>query len=453
MTPYAEKITYCLLFLICAAILSGLHFSLQRLGKMQTKEELKNQGFTYFPKLLKFFVSTHEWDALWFALNFSKLIFYLIFSLFMFLLLASRTSYNLSQESSPMLMIESSKESLIAYGLGTVFIALFTDFFMQFLCARNPKFWFKTLATASSILLTLTLPMTLGFLKFTQIFFPKKTPFTPSPSFRVHDKILEWLHDSEIEFLLEANEKKLIYSVIGFKDRIAREIMVPRINMFSIPSSTTIARAAASFLEEGYSRIPVYEDNVDKIIGVILYKDVLNLLIVNKEPSATLTNESIGKLIKPVVYAPETKKISALLQEFRSKQIHLAIVVDEYGGTEGIVTIEDILEELVGEIEDEYDINQAQPFSTLSTGGWIVNAKMNIIDIEEELGIKIPSNPDYDTIGGYIVHKAGSIPSEGWQIHHDNFELEVLGGDERSIDKIKITPFQHRSKPAVMTKQ
>ena len=134
MTPYAEKITYCLLFLICAAILSGLHFSLQRLGKMQTKEELKNQGFTYFPKLLKFFVSTHEWDALWFALNFSKLIFYLIFSLFMFLLLASRTSYNLSQESSPMLMIESSKESLIAYGLGTVFIALFTDFFMKFLC-------------------------------------------------------------------------------------------------------------------------------------------------------------------------------------------------------------------------------------------------------------------------------------------------------------------------------
>ncbi len=180
-------------------------------------------------------------------------------------------------------------------------------------------------------------------------------------------------------------------------------------------------------------------------MGVILYKDVSNLLIAQQETSATMTSQNIQKLIKPVVYAPETKKISALLQEFRLKQIHLAIVVDEYGGTEGIVTIEDILEELVGEIEDEYDINQTQMFSTLSTGGWIVMAKMNIIDIEGELGIKIPSSPDYDTIGGYIVHKAGSIPSEGWQIHHDDFELQVLSADERSIDKIKITPTQNRT--------
>ncbi|MCX6989419.1 MAG: hemolysin family protein [Chlamydiae bacterium] len=445
MTPYAEKILYCLLFLVSAAIVSGLHFSLQRLGKMQTKEELKNQGFTYFPKLLKFFVSTHEWDALWFSLSFSKLIFYLIFSLSMFFFLASSDSSIVKDPAHAVLIITSSTEVFIANALITVFVALFTDFFMQFLSARNPKFWFKTLASPSSILLTLTLPMTLGFLKFTQIFFPKKTPFTPSPSFRVHDKILEWLRDSEIESLLETNEKKLIYSVIAFKDRIAREIMVPRISMFSIPTSTTIAQAATCFLEEGYSRIPVYQDNVDKIVGVILYKDVSNLLIAQQETSATMTSQNIQKLIKPVVYAPETKKISALLQEFRLKQIHLAIVVDEYGGTEGIVTIEDILEELVGEIEDEYDINQTQMFSTLSTGGWIVMAKMNIIDIEGELGIKIPSSPDYDTIGGYIVHKAGSIPSEGWQIHHDDFELQVLSADERSIDKIKITPTQNRT--------
>ncbi len=248
MTPYAEKILYCLLFLVSAAIVSGLHFSLQRLGKMQTKEELKNQGFTYFPKLLKFFVSTHEWDALWFSLSFSKLIFYLIFSLSMFFFLASSDSSIVKDPAHAVLIITSSTEVFIANALITVFVALFTDFFMQFLSARNPKFWFKTLASPSSILLTLTLPMTLGFLKFTQIFFPKKTPFTPSPSFRVHDKILEWLRDSEIESLLETNEKKLIYSVIAFKDRIAREIMVPRISMFSIPTSTTIAQAATCFL-------------------------------------------------------------------------------------------------------------------------------------------------------------------------------------------------------------
>jgi CBS domain containing-hemolysin-like protein len=140
-----------------------------------------------------------------------------------------------------------------------------------------------------------------------------------------------------------------------------------------------------------------------------------------------------------VLYTPETKKISQLLQEFRSKQIHLAIVVDEYGGTEGIVTIEDILEELVGEIADEYDINEEVMYSAMPSGGWIVDAKMSILDIDEELGIKIPHSPEYDTIGGYIFHRAGSIPSKGWKIHQDEFGLEILSSNDRSIGKIKIT--------------
>jgi len=441
MPHQLEKILYCIFFLICAAIVSGLHFSLQRLGKMQTREELKKQGFTYFPKLLKFFVSGHEWDALWYSLNFSKLIFYLIFGLSCFFFLFSEQSMKeSSQNGKDILMISSSLPEFFLKAVITVFITLLADFFTQFLCARRPKFWFKVLSIPSSILLTLTLPLTLGFLKITAVFFPKKTHFDPSPSFRAQDKILEWLQDSEIESLLEKNEKKLIYAVISFKDRIAREVMVPRINVFSIPSDTTVPQAAKSFLEEGYSRIPVYKDNVDKIIGVLLYKDVLNLMLKTKDAPSALSTKTIESLIKPVVYTPETKKISALLQEFRTKQIHLAIVVDEYGGTEGIVTIEDILEELVGEIEDEFDEQQAQMFSTVATGGWIIEAKMNIIDVEEELGIKIPTSPEYDTIGGYIFHKAGSIPSNGWKIHHDEFDLEVLSSDERSINKIKITP-------------
>ncbi|MCX6989554.1 MAG: hemolysin family protein [Chlamydiae bacterium] len=440
MPHYIEKILYCLFFLICASIVSGLQFSLQRLGKMQTKEELKKQGFTYFPKLLKFFVSGHEWDALWYALNFSKLIFYLIFGLSFFFFSFSVDALKDKTLSLDTLLISSSLPEFFLKSFITVFITLIADFLVQFLCARKPRFWFKVLSIPSSILLTLTLPLTLGFLKITAAFFPKKTHFIPSPSFRVQDKILEWLHDSEVESLLEKNEKKLIYAVISFKDRIAREVMVPRINVFSIPVDATIAQAANCFLEEGYSRIPVYENNVDSIIGVLLYKDVLNLLITNKGNLSVLDTKTIQTLVKPVVYTPETKKISVLLQEFRSKQIHLGIVVDEYGGTEGIVTIEDILEELVGEIEDEYDVQQTQMFSTVATGGWIIEAKMNIIDVEEELGIKIPTSPEYDTIGGYIFHKAGSIPSKGWKIHHDEFDLEVLSSDERSINKIKITP-------------
>ncbi|HEY5260013.1 MAG TPA: hemolysin family protein, partial [Rhabdochlamydiaceae bacterium] len=226
-----------------------------------------------------------------------------------------------------------------------------------------------------------------------------------------------------------------ILSIASFKDRMAREVMVPRIDVFSLPSDTTLQEAIDHFLKEGYSRIPIYRDTVDHIIGVLLYKDILKHAL-----NRSASQDSIEKLIKPVLYTPETKKISHLLQEFRGKQIHLAIVVDEYGGTEGIVTIEDILEELVGEIADEYDIDQELQFSSLPAGGWVVDAKMGIVDIEEDLGVKIPQSPEYDTIGGYIFHRAGAIPSKGWRIHLDDYDIEVLSSDERSIEKIRITP-------------
>ena len=122
----------------------------------------------------------------------------------------------------------------------------------------------------------------------------------------------------------------------------------------------------------------------------------------------------------------------------------MAIVVDEYGGTEGIVTIEDILEELVGEIGDEYDIGKDQPFYALPDGSWVVDAKMNILDIEERLGIRIPPDPEYETIGGYVFfHCAGTIPAKGWRLMHDDFDLEVLGSNERSVKKVKVIPHPH----------
>ena len=118
----------------------------------------------------------------------------------------------------------------------------------------------------------------------------------------------------------------------------------------------------------------------------------------------------------------------------------MAIIVDEYGGTEGIVTIEDILEELVGEIEDEYDIGEDAEYSEIPGGGWVVDAKMSILDIEQQIGIQIPPNHEYETVGGYVFHCAGTIPAKGWRLSHDDFDLEVLSSDERSLKKIKIIP-------------
>ncbi len=234
------------------------------------------------------------------------------------------------------------------------------------------------------------------------------------------------------EFLRASN---LVDSASHFKERIAKEIMVPRVNLFALPADTPIHEAAALFAQEGYSRIPIYKETLDQITGVVLYKDLLTHYT-QPHPDLSLPLETLAK---PVLFAPETKRISILLQEFRSKQIHMAIIVDEYGGTEGIVTIEDILEELVGEIEDEYDLD-ADPFFQLPDGSWIVDAKMSILDIETHVGIRIPPNPEYETIGGYVFHCAGSIPPKGWRLSHDAFDLEVLSSNERSLKKIKIVP-------------
>jgi CBS domain containing-hemolysin-like protein len=162
--------------------------------------------------------------------------------------------------------------------------------------------------------------------------------------------------------------------------------MIPRTEVFSLSATTTIREAAQKIKEEGYSRIPVYTQNLDTIIGLIMYKDLLNVTLgcVQNNQPAKLDN-SIETLVKPILFTPKTSKVSHLLHEFRRKQTHLAIVVDEYGGTEGLITIEDCLEEIVGEIADEYDEEEGL-YIAEADGGWIVDASMSLLDIQDRLG-------------------------------------------------------------------
>jgi CBS domain containing-hemolysin-like protein len=223
-----------------------------------------------------------------------------------------------------------------------------------------------------------------------------------------------------------------------FKDRIAREVMVPRVSIFSLSHETTIEDAATLIYKEGYSRTPVYKDTLDNIIGVLMYKDVLAKYMEHaSKGDKAILQTPISSLVKNVLYTPETKKISHLLQDFRKQQVHLAIIVDEYGGTEGIVTIEDILEEIVGDIADEYDEEEAL-FIPLPEGGWLIDARMSILDIEEQLGIEISQDGDYDTIGGYVFHETGMITAKGYIIRKPTFELEVLRSNDRRVEKLRI---------------
>ncbi|MBX9923460.1 MAG: hemolysin family protein [Rhabdochlamydiaceae bacterium] len=434
-----EKILYSTLYLLPAAIVSGLSIALQALGKIRGKEEIQDP--TRFPlfKLFDWRYPKRIWESILFTLYISKLVYYLIFGFvsFYFLFLYEASGSNSTQTTNQLSFYASSilEISLI------VGISLLLEFLLSLLIEKAPEIAVRFLSLPASLLMVPYLP--LMFLYFEgKYFLQKEKPFSAQKlPFKLQEKLLEYLEESELNQYLDKNEKKLIHTVISFKDRIAREVMVPRIDVFSISSETSILEAGRHFSLEGYSRIPVYKDNVDKIIGVLLYKDILGLYtkhIESKLPLEAL-HKTVEHFVKPVLYTPETKKIAGLLQEFRSKQIHLAIVVDEYGGTEGIVTIEDVLEELVGNIEDEYDTQEEKSFFALASGGWIVDAKMTILDIEEQLGIPIPTHAEYDTIGGYIFHRAGSIPSKGWKIHLDEVDLEVIKSDERSVQKVKIT--------------
>lgn len=302
--------------------------------------------------------------------------------------------------------------------------------------SRYPKQSLKILSSISSLLTLLTLPINLLLLNLPKFLLK---PILDSDNQEL--KIQDILQDVKSKNSFDNQNKKLIEAVVTFKDKIVREVMVPRVNVFALKDTTTIQEAVSKVIHEGYSRIPVYHLNIDTIEGVLLHKDLLKVFqkINQGILPATYLEESIKDLIIPPLYTPETKNVANLLQDFKSKQMHMAIVVDEYGGTEGIVTIEDIIEEIVGDIFDEYDIDKDTPF-TKQAGSWIVDAKMSLLDIKEHFNIDFHEEGDYDTIGGYIYQKSGTIPKKGFKIIQDDCQIEVISSSERGIEKVKITP-------------
>lgn len=247
------------------------------------------------------------------------------------------------------------------------------------------------------------------------------------------------IEDLATEHFITSQDKKLFEAVINFKDKIAREIMMPRVNLFCIPEDMPISQAATLLKTEGYSRVPIYKESVDNIVGVLLYKDLLALYMQGK-PIAQL-DTPVKNLSKKVYYCPETKTISSLLQEFKKRQTHMAVVVDEYGGTSGIVTIEDILEEIVGRIDDEYDTHE-RLYRSGPKGSWIVDGQMTLFDLQNELGIELPQEDEYDTLAGFIFYHTGSIPTAGTTFHHESYEFTIMKSNDRAVDEVQITPIK-----------
>ena len=250
----------------------------------------------------------------------------------------------------------------------------------------------------------------------------------------------ESLHSSEeLQYLLdqgkesgalEDNEHELIKNVFDFNERVVKNIMVPRTKISGIELNTSKEEVIQTIIGEGYSRMPVYDDIIDKIIGIIHAKDVLPLLAGKKE-------WTLSDIIRKPYFVPETKKINDLLSELQQKRIQIAIVIDEFGGTAGMVTLEDIVEEIVGEIQDEYD-EEKPTVEKISDTEFVINAYATVYDVNEHLPHDLPEDEDFDTVGGLVSHAFGRIPEVGDSEECYGYLFTILKKTEQNIETIKL---------------
>jgi len=257
------------------------------------------------------------------------------------------------------------------------------------------------------------------------------------------NKLKTALHSTEISELadlsrekgtIEQDEQELIQGIVSFRSVTVREIMTPRVDIIAVPLNATFEELMKTITESGHSRIPLYGKSLDDIQGIIYAKDLLPYLR-NPELRKTL---SLKKIAREALFVPETKHINDLLHDFQEKKLHLGIVVDEYGGTAGLISLEDILEEIVGDIRDEYDKEESQIIK-LSEYEYLVSGKLSIDELNDLLDFDFSSeNKDYDTVGGFILNQAGIIPSQGFHFTFNNYKFTVKEISNKRIRKVLI---------------
>jgi len=232
------------------------------------------------------------------------------------------------------------------------------------------------------------------------------------------------------EGLIENEERRLLQSIVDFGDTLVREVMTPRPDIVAIRDDATIGDVRALFREQEYSRFPVYAGNLDTIAGFLFVKDLVVLDSAND-------SRSITALLRPVVVVPESKRVPELLKQFQRQQTQCAIVVDEYGGTAGLVTIEDLLEEIVGEIRDEYDV-ESEPIVDEGNGRYLFNGKVDVDEVNQRLGVHI-EREGFETVGGYLLAHLGRVPVKGERFDVGGLDVEVLEVAGRRIHKVRLS--------------
>ena len=244
-------------------------------------------------------------------------------------------------------------------------------------------------------------------------------------------EILHAAEEGRAEGAVDADEAHMIESVMELGETHAGEIMTPRTDIFALPADTSREEACKRVFEAGHSRVPVYENDIDNIIGMLYAKDLLAQVYQDRQVG-------VREIMRKCFYLPETKPLNDLLREFRARKVHIGVVLDEYGGTAGLITIEDVLEEIVGDISDEYDRPEAPSIEQIDENTVEVEGRMYVDDLNDALGLEIPEDEDYDTVAGYVFSELGYIPSVGETMEVGKAKFTILAAEERKISRLRV---------------
>lgn len=321
--------------------------------------------------------------------------------------------------------------------VGILLLAAFVVFWLEWIVSVNvikePLSWaFRMTPFTRALMFLLTPFVVLPLMSSGEI---ETTPETTGPLVITEDDLKVMVNAGQQEGLFEPEEQMMIYSIFDLGNRLAREIMIPRIDVLALDVETDLAEAIDALINSGYSRVPVYVETVDNILGLLYAKDLLNVW---REGNKI---DSLRELLRPAYFVPEAKKVDELLTELQGQRVHMAIVVDEYGGVAGVVTLEDIVEEILGEIQDEYDDAEESPYEELSADEYIFLGRVDLDDFNEIVNAELPKE-DADTLGGFIYSRLGRVPTAGESVDVDNMQLTVEQVSGRRIRKVRVRGLQ-----------
>ena len=334
----------------------------------------------------------------------------------------------------------------VATGVATTIVLFFGEVVPKTLAKRHPARAALVAIPLVHVLYWLLWPVSSGLVRATHglVHLFGGSPSRPGPA--VTSEEIEYIIGvGTREGVLDEVKEELLNSVLEFADRVVKEIMVPRTRMVAIDREAPPEAIVRVVTENPYSRMPVYDGTIDNVVGILMVRDIIGEL-----KKGELRAIPFDKLLKPAFFVPEQMKVSRLLKEMQRRKTHLAVVVDEFGGTSGVVTLEDVLEEIVGEIQDEADA-EAAPVKTLGPGLWIADATVPLRELEEfmnrdaETGeaaalpkLHFPEEGDYETLGGFVTATAGRVPPLGAVLEWNGLAFTVRGGDERRVTRVEI---------------